>query len=541
MDFTPLVSPAMTPLEANLNVPEYSVLGACFSPLNSPALVASDGREGQNPEKFAFNAPTKKLRKRKYLVHEPTPEGEDSDEGLTIAYPAGPPAHQRHYFSRTILQRNINGDASDEEGDADFQLIEEEGNQDVDFLELPSPTNNADGMSDGDMELDLEEELEQALKEMNQPGHRRQRSHSAPEAFKHYGFGNTIPTSASPLDQPLEEIHEGPKNREEKRRLEGALDGADVAALLANHRDDQGNGPKHHGRKVLGGAALGALGAEVIPRARSRHRESREEKSRSRSRPSSRHSRSKLKASRNLAAAGLATAPAAKYISNRRANNKEFHRSRSRTRSASESSYSSNKHFDVEGARSRSKSMTRYFRIKSRGRSGGKSRSMSQTRTEAEITVSGLAGAAVVRLYEDRKGKEALEGEGAEIRMERGRSRSRNRSRGAYSDTGADPELRIVTYGTEPMYIQHSYDNDDDDLEASAGLDAMRVAEEQDTPCDTEDQNRALPETYDLDRSFKRPVVAGGCIAMLGSEKPARQRRPRASRPRVKTGCNNCK
>ena len=38
--FTPLVSPAVTPLEAHFNIPEYTVPGAYFSPLSSPALHA---------------------------------------------------------------------------------------------------------------------------------------------------------------------------------------------------------------------------------------------------------------------------------------------------------------------------------------------------------------------------------------------------------------------------------------------------------------------------------------------------------------------
>src|SRR5215469_12781542 len=40
MAFTPLVSPAVTPLEAHFNIPEYTVPGAYFSPLSSPALHA---------------------------------------------------------------------------------------------------------------------------------------------------------------------------------------------------------------------------------------------------------------------------------------------------------------------------------------------------------------------------------------------------------------------------------------------------------------------------------------------------------------------
>jgi hypothetical protein len=46
MAFTPLVSPAVTPLEAHFNIPEYTIPGAYFSPLNSPALQAQQSQHG---------------------------------------------------------------------------------------------------------------------------------------------------------------------------------------------------------------------------------------------------------------------------------------------------------------------------------------------------------------------------------------------------------------------------------------------------------------------------------------------------------------
>lgn len=45
MSFTPLVSPAVTPLEAHFNIPEYTVPGAYFSPLSSPALRAQNEQQ----------------------------------------------------------------------------------------------------------------------------------------------------------------------------------------------------------------------------------------------------------------------------------------------------------------------------------------------------------------------------------------------------------------------------------------------------------------------------------------------------------------
>jgi hypothetical protein len=49
MAFTPLVSPAVTPLDAHFNIPEYTVPGAYFSPLSSPALHA------QNEQSSAYD------------------------------------------------------------------------------------------------------------------------------------------------------------------------------------------------------------------------------------------------------------------------------------------------------------------------------------------------------------------------------------------------------------------------------------------------------------------------------------------------------
>lgn len=469
------------------------------------------------------------------------------------------------------------------------------------------------GTSYEEMELDLEAVLEQALERTDELLCRRERSRSAPTAVEAatvipgMGFEKSLhslgsypgsPVPGSNMNRGSMDTSNYAKQRPRLNQVmqrknsnirspltpktpamstlltdgEGtigskgsSLADAGATALLANRRDKQADGLERRGRKVLGGAALGALSAETLTRARSLDREEGGERSRSRSRSSSRHSHSKLEASLNLAATGLA---AAAYVSNRRGHNKEHGRSRSRTRSVSRSSYSSKDTFGDERSRSKCKRIdpkyrasqiakagvataavagtVEHFRSKSRERSGGE-RSKSRIRTGAEIAASGLAGAAVAGLHENRTAKEALRTARAEIRMEHGRSRPRHgtrnrsgsRSRGTYSDPGADPELGMVQYGTEPVYTQRSYDNDESDLEAPTGLETMRVAEGQDTRSDTDDQNRALREAHDLDRSFKRPVVTEEYIARLGSKKRARQ--GRASRPKVKTGCNNCK
>lgn len=110
-------------------------------------------------------------KKTKPPVREPTPEEEESDDGLTIEYPDAPSSQQYQYQSTPLFQRNVSEEISDEDEDAEADEYEEERNQDVDLLKLPSPANNnAGGISDEDIELDLEAELEQALKETEEGG-----------------------------------------------------------------------------------------------------------------------------------------------------------------------------------------------------------------------------------------------------------------------------------------------------------------------------------------------------------------------------------
>lgn len=102
---------------------------------------------------------------KKPSTREPTPEEEEgSDDGLTIEYPDGPSSSQPYKSQSTpVFQRDVSEDMSDE--DAEGEEYEDERNQDVDHLKLPSPANNAGGMSDEELELDLEAELDKALKE----------------------------------------------------------------------------------------------------------------------------------------------------------------------------------------------------------------------------------------------------------------------------------------------------------------------------------------------------------------------------------------
>ncbi|KAI9743107.1 MAG: hypothetical protein M1818_003402 [Claussenomyces sp. TS43310] len=253
-----------------------------------------------------------------------------------------------------------------------------------------------------------------------------------------------------------------------KRHLaEGALAGAGAAAIIANHRRKTGAGGDHKVGKVASGAALGAIGAELVTRARSRYRD----KSTNRSRSSSRNSHSKLKIGLGLAAAAVAAAAAGKYVSNRNAREEELGRGRSRTRSVSrqraystgdEDDYVEGKHLDPKHRKNTiakagagaaiAAGVVEAIRARSRSRKGG--RSQSRIRTGAAIAGTGLASAAIAGLYENRKAKkEEAELEQRGRRASRSRSRARSRSRSlAYSDPGADPELGMVEYGANPVY-----------------------------------------------------------------------------------------
>jgi hypothetical protein len=141
-----------------------------LEPETKPATSAPQRRPSKSAKNAAAAKTDAKRRKQekpkkpKPPVREPTPE-EDSDDGLTVEYPDGPPAHHYNYQSTPIFPRNVTEEASDEDEDADHESYEDEPNQDVEHLQLPSPANNAGGMSDEEIELDLEAELEQALKE----------------------------------------------------------------------------------------------------------------------------------------------------------------------------------------------------------------------------------------------------------------------------------------------------------------------------------------------------------------------------------------
>ncbi|KAI1439293.1 hypothetical protein GGR50DRAFT_15028 [Xylaria sp. CBS 124048] len=267
-----------------------------------------------------------------------------------------------------------------------------------------------------------------------------------------------------------------------KRHLaEGALAGAGIGALVS-----RGDYEDHRGRKVLTGAALGALGSEVLRRAKSAYEDRHEEfeydeydQERHRSK-----SRSRLATGLALGAAALAVAGGLKYIQDNKVEKEEAHRGRARRRhSVDEYEYISSRSTSRHGrSRSRSKSkaakagaataaiagLVHHYRSKSRGKSRSKSRSKSRIKTGAEIAAAGLTGAAATKAWEhhkDKKHHEHREHRGSSddeyhsrhISISRRRSRSRSLGRHHYPrDLAADKELGLVRapdveYGSEPL------------------------------------------------------------------------------------------
>ncbi|KAK5660086.1 hypothetical protein OQA88_13555 [Cercophora sp. LCS_1] len=265
-----------------------------------------------------------------------------------------------------------------------------------------------------------------------------------------------------------------------KRHIaEGALAGAGLSAILASRRNGDGELPQNRGRKVIAGAALGALGTEVVRRAHSAYEErygDEEEEERERDKP---HSR--LKTGLGIAAVALAAAGAAKYYQSNKVEKEEMRRGRPRNRSSDdESSRSRSRKRSKSRASSVAKvaagtaaaaALAQHYRHKrSKSRDGkSKSRSRSRIRTGAEIAGAALIGAGAKKLYDKRKDKKNrarshstdsrsvsnasdYERDDRYRRGSRSRSVSRSGPRHPADSSTADPELGMVSYGGAPLY-----------------------------------------------------------------------------------------
>ncbi|KPM42764.1 hypothetical protein AK830_g3829 [Neonectria ditissima] len=275
-----------------------------------------------------------------------------------------------------------------------------------------------------------------------------------------------------------------------KRHLaEGALAGAGITALINSRRDDYGDLPENRGRKVIAGAALGALGTEALRRAHSAYEDRWHDDDES----PDRHSR--LKKGLGIAAIALAAAGATKYYQSNKIEKEEAHRGRSRNRSRnraySDDGYSRSRSRSVrsvrsvkstksrKGSRRRSlstvaktaigtaatASLVKHLRNKSKSqsRSRSRSRSRSKSRLRRGVELAGAAAAAgvagkVLKNRHDKKEKEkerdyssSDDDEYYRRRGSRSRSRSRSMARSIRSERGTDPELGLVEYGNDPL------------------------------------------------------------------------------------------
>lgn len=205
-----------------------------------------------------------------------------------------------------------------------------------------------------------------------------------------------------------------------KRHIaEGALAGAGLSAILASRRSGNGELPEHRGRKVIAGAALGALGTEVVRRAHSayeeRYGDDDREYEKEKDKP---HSR--IKTGLGIAAVALAAAGAAKYYQSNKIEKEEMSRGRARRR-YSDASSASSRSTSRKRSKNRASSLAKaaagtaavagivqHYRNRSKSRDG-KSRSRSRLRTGAEIVAAGLAGAGAKKLYDKHKDKKERE------------------------------------------------------------------------------------------------------------------------------------
>ncbi|KAL6714705.1 hypothetical protein ACLMJK_008130 [Lecanora helva] len=292
-----------------------------------------------------------------------------------------------------------------------------------------------------------------------------------------------------------EDYSDGESPHHKRHLAEGAVAGLGAAELLRHHRKKtDGDGGNHRVGKDVGAAALGAIGAQAVSRARSHYREKSKSRrgsrnrdrsySRSRSRSRSREGRRKHRRDKSrsrsrsksrvkqLAGLGLGAAAVAAAVGYANRQNKknqaEDRRSRSRVRRHSVGPTEAEEEDDARNPSHRNKKIAQAglagaavaglverARSKSRGardKSRGKSRSKSRIRTGIPIAAAGLGSAAIAGLYEKNQAKNKEKEARKEDRRERRERRSRSRSQSAppYND-GARGVPPAIEYGDAPV------------------------------------------------------------------------------------------
>lgn len=284
-----------------------------------------------------------------------------------------------------------------------------------------------------------------------------------------------------------EEYDNGERARSKSRHrlhvAEGALAGLAAGGLVNSRRKREGE--KSGGLKNLaGGAIVGALGTEIVSRARSRFRDGRSrsgsrersweregrrrhrghDDSRSRSRSHSQDGFWHNKGNLGKLGAVAAIGALAGYAASRRGKAKEViddRRSRSRVRRSSQERDLSVGSDSALNKNHRNSTIAKaglasaavagvVDHVRSRSRGG---RSRSRFRTGAPIAAAGIGGAALAGLYEHQKAKK----EAREINEERARSASRGgftEDRQSRRSMSRDPSRQgrgLIEYGDDPI------------------------------------------------------------------------------------------
>lgn len=333
----------------------------------------------------------------------------------------------------------------------------------------------------------------------------RERDVSPGDSISQYGRdrrgGYDSDSSYEYIKRETREDFSDDEPRHRRHLAEGAAVGLGAAELLRHHRKKKGDDEGGHGSRVgrdVGAAALGAIGAEAVTRARSHYRSksrrgSRDRGSRDRDRDRDREGRRKHKRDksrgkersrsesnhrvRNLAGLGLGAAAVAAAVGyanrNAKKNEAQDHRSRSRTRRSSVGALPPPEEADdARSASHRNKKIAQaglagaavaglVERARSKSRGGGKrDRSKSRLRQGLPIAATALGSAAIAGLYEkNQAGKKENQDKEArrEERAARRTARSSSRSAGYEGSRDAPPlngEAGLIEYGQDPVYNQ---------------------------------------------------------------------------------------
>ncbi|KAH7325756.1 hypothetical protein B0I35DRAFT_474495 [Stachybotrys elegans] len=328
-----------------------------------------------------------------------------------------------------------------------------------------------------------------------------------------------------------------------KRHLaEGALAAAGLTAYLSSRRDKDGDLAEHRGRKVIAGAALGALGTEALKRAHSAYTDRYGEEDRDR--------HDLLKKGLGVAAVALAAAGAAKYIQANKVEKEEASRGRSRRRNG--------RHSDSEYSRSRSRSVrsksrrrslsnvakaalgtaaaagiVKKFRDRSKSKSRSRSRSKSRIRRGAEIAGAAAAAGVASKMWKNHRDKKddreySSDEESRSRRRKSSHSRSRSRARSLHSEHGSGTELGLVEYGNSPLPSEApgaSERNYESEAEERRRRRRRRRERERSASLSEDDKKRS--------HSRLRNMAAAGAAAMGIKEMKDRHDRKEESRDRA--------